>query len=61
MVDLTRRKWTWIGHVLRKGSGNVAKESFVLDTRGKKTTGKAKNNLAKVSGERTQVYAPDLE
>ena len=26
---------------------------FVLDTRGEKTTGKAKNNLEKVIGERT--------
>ena len=36
MVDITRRKWTWIGHVLRKDSGDVAKESLFWKPEGKR-------------------------
>ena len=36
MVDITRRKWTWIGHVLRKDSGDVAKESLFWTPEGKR-------------------------
>ena len=40
MVDITRRKWTWIGHVLRKDSGDVAKESLFWTPEGKRQRGR---------------------
>ena len=40
MVDLTRRKWTWIGHVLRKDSGDVVKESLLWTSEGKRQRGR---------------------
>ena len=35
MVSLTRRKWTWIGHALRKDSSDIAKETLFLTPEGK--------------------------
>ena len=40
MVELTRRKWTWIGHILRKDSGDVAKESLFWTPEGKRQRGR---------------------
>ena len=28
MVELARRKWHWVGHILRKDSGNITKEAM---------------------------------
>lgn len=54
-VDTERRggKCTWL-----LGTPPMLLQKVALDIRGKKTTGKAKNNLDKDSGERTQVHAP---
>ena len=38
MVDITCRKWTWIGHVLRKD--DVAKESLFWTPEGKRQRGR---------------------
>ena len=35
MMNLIRRKWTWIGHVLRKDSDDVAKERCFWTPEGK--------------------------
>ncbi len=40
MVSLTRRKWRWIGHVLRKESGDVAKEGLLWTPEGKRARGR---------------------
>ncbi|KAL9973929.1 hypothetical protein ACROYT_G020450 [Oculina patagonica] len=40
MVSLTRRKWRWIGHVLRKDSGDVAKEGLFWTPEGKRARGR---------------------
>ncbi len=37
---LTRRKWRWIGHVLRKESGDVAKEGLFWTPEGKRARGR---------------------
>ena len=40
MVSLTRRKWRWIGHVLRKELGDVAKEGLFWTPEGKRARGR---------------------
>ncbi|KAL9978202.1 hypothetical protein ACROYT_G015696 [Oculina patagonica] len=40
MVSLTRRRWSWIGHVLRKDSGDVAKEGLFWTPEGKRARGR---------------------
>ena len=42
MVDLTRRKWRWIGHVLREESGNVCREDLFWTPEGKRQRGRPK-------------------
>ena len=38
-VELARRKWRWVGHILRKDRGQKHhKKSYVLDTRWEKET-----------------------
>ena len=36
MVDLSQRKWTWIGHVLRKDSDDFPKEILFWTPEGKR-------------------------
>lgn len=47
IVILTRRKWRWVGHILRKDMGNIMKEAFFLDARWEKEAGKTQDNLEK--------------
>jgi len=40
MVSLTRRKWTQIGHVLRKDPNHIAKEGLLWTPEGKRQRGR---------------------
>ena len=60
MVSLTRRKWTWIGHVIRKEPRDIPKEGLFW-TPEEKDNGKGLDNLEEVNGKRTQIHTLDLE
>ena len=40
MVSLTWRKWTWIGHILRKDPNDIAKEGLFWTPEGKRQRGR---------------------
>ena len=50
-AELIRRRWAWIGHILKKQDTNVIRQALILNPQGKrKHAGKAKNHLRKGSG-----------
>ena len=62
MVELTRRKWWWVGHILRKDMGNIMKEALFWTPDGKKKPeGKTQNNLEKDCGKGAGVSSSVLE
>jgi len=40
MVSLTQRKWTWIGHILKKDPSDIAKEGLFWTPEGKRQPGR---------------------
>jgi len=40
MMRLTWRKWTWIGHILRKDPSNISKEGLFWTPEGKRQRGR---------------------
>ncbi len=41
--QLKKRKWTWIGHTLRKGSGNITRKALQWNPQGKRKRGRPRN------------------
>ncbi|KAL9960159.1 hypothetical protein ACROYT_G033572 [Oculina patagonica] len=56
MVSLTRRKWSWIGHVLRKDSGDVAKEGLFWTPEGKRARGRPRTTWRRRLGTNNITY-----
>lgn len=43
-MQIRKRKWTWIGHTLRKGPGNITKQSLQWNPQGKRARGRPRNS-----------------
>ena len=44
MIQISRKKWKWIGHTLRKPHNSVIKHALFRNPQRKKTRGRSKNN-----------------
>ena len=42
-IQLIRRKWSWIGHTLRKGKTAITKQALTWNPQGKRSRGRPKN------------------
>lgn len=42
MVEIARRKWRWVGHVLRKDQSDITRESLFWTADGKRKRGRPK-------------------
>ncbi|KAK3105137.1 hypothetical protein FSP39_017997 [Pinctada imbricata] len=42
MVEISRRKWRWVGHVLRKDPNNITREAIYWTSDGKRKRGRPK-------------------
>ena len=43
-LTIRSRRWTWIGHTLRKANNNITKQSLEWNPQGKRKRGRSKNS-----------------
>jgi len=42
-TTITRRKWTWIGHTMRKAGSSITNKALEMDPQGCRDRGRPKN------------------
>ena len=57
---ITRKRWCWIGHVLRKDANSTTKVCNPLDPRGKAEAWSTEDYLAKNCGSENEEDEPQL-
>ena len=50
--DVRRRRWKFIGHIMRKDPNNDCRTALTCVPEGRRKRGKTKDNMEKDSGER---------
>ena len=43
-LTIRSRRWTWIGHTLRKANNNITKQALEWNPQGKRKRGRSKNS-----------------
>ena len=51
---ITRKRWRWIGHVLRKDANSITKVAIHWIPEGKRKHGRTEDNLAEDCGSGTE-------
>ena len=54
--EVARRKWTWIGHTLRKQTSNVTKQALDWNPQGKRKTGRPKTTWRRSIAEEVKKH-----
>ena len=54
--EIARRKWTWIGHILRKQTNNVTIQALDWNSQGKRKTGRPKTTWRRSIAEEVRTH-----
>ena len=54
--EIARRKWTWIGHTLRKQTNNVTRQALDWNPQGKRKTGRLKTTWRRSTAEEVKKH-----